>query len=65
MKAWKKKALAATVIWAVVAVGGGVILAYNARSQYAADKVLMWTWPTLALGVVGIWVIARFVFARR
>ena len=65
MDAWWKKALAATAIWAVFSVGGGVWLARSAASQFAADKIIVWIAPALGVGLVVIWIVALALRKRR
>lgn len=65
MKTWWKKALAITAVWLVAVIGGGVLLTNGARSQYAADKIIVLTGPVLVCGLGVIWAAAYAIHRSR
>ena len=65
MNTWWKKALVATAIWMVFSIGGGVLLANAAPSQYAADKISVLIGPALVVGLGVIWVAAYAIHRLR
>ena len=65
MNRWWKKALAVTLLWAVLVISVGTLLGNNASSQYAADKITVWIAPVLALGTCVVWITSFATKKRR